>query len=313
LASAERGIAFLDARKPQVISGDQINWERYLTPGDKSRVVPAEALVEKGRAEILLGAQARKGLTLPWEKTHCKVLMTPGSLIVWAGWSRHGKSMMLKQVMLHAIAQSEKPLIASMEETILRVWKDMARQACRTDEPSPKELDRYAAFVNGKLWFYDQQGTVDPRKIQAVIRYAATELKVTQVVVDSLMMLAVSRDDYEAQHKFVSELKTTAKDTNTTVHLVCHMRKREGKGGEETPGTLHDISGGHEIGSIADTVIIPWRDIKGQANPPCVIRIDKQRGDIDWLGTIGLNFHERSRQFVEDVHPQRFWDEGEEF
>jgi hypothetical protein len=91
------------------------------------------------------------------------------------------------------------------------------------------------------------------------------------------------------------------------------MRKRDGKGGEETPGSIHDIAGGHEIGSIADSVIVVWRDIKGQANPPCILRVDKQRGEVDWLGTIGLNFHQRSRQFVEDVHAMKFWDDTQEF
>lgn len=312
MASADRGIAFLDARKPQVISGDQINWERYLKPDDKARIVPAAALAERGRAEMLLGPRDWAGLNLPWEKTHGKALMTPGSLIVWAGWSRHGKSMMLKQVMLHAIARSEKALIASMEEKVVRVWKDMARQACGKLDASPRQLDRFAEFTNGKLWFYDQQGTVEPRKMQAVIRYAAAELKVTHAVVDSLMTLAIGRDDYEGQHRFVSELHSTAKDTGVTVHLVCHMRKREGKGGEEAPGTIHDISGGHEIGSIADSVFVVWRDMK--AGQPSILKIDKQRGDVDWLGTIGLNFHDGSRQFVEDVHPMKFWDEdGQEF
>jgi hypothetical protein len=42
---------------------------------------------------------------------------------------------------------------------------------------------------------------------------------------------------------------------------------------------------------------------------PAALKVDKQRGDIDWLGTMSLNFHDGSRQFVEDVHPMRFWDE----
>jgi twinkle protein len=318
LANAERGLAVLDGlRKANtVIDGANIPWERYLNPEEKSRVIPAEALADRVKERLLLGKTAQRGLTLPWEKTHNNVLMKPGDLIVWAGWSRHGKTRMLKQVMLHAIANSERPLIASMEENVMRVWEDLAKMACRSMEPTPKAIDRFVKFVAGNLWLYDQQGTVDPKKMVAVIRYAASELKITQVMVDSLMMLNVGRDDYEAQAKFVNELKAAARDTGITIHLVAHMRKRDGKGGEESPGTIHDIFGGHEISSIADGVFVVWRDmrdVRPPGAPHCIVRVDKQRGDVDWIGTIGLNYNDGARQFVEDVHPMSFWDESQEF
>lgn len=312
MANAERGLSVLDSVNSPIIHGDQIPWERYLKPADKERVIPAEALAERAKQEMLLGAEKEPGLSLPWDKSKDRVFIRQGTLILWAGWSRHGKTRMLKQVMLHAIKCGEKPLIASMEEEVRAVFKDMARMACLTDNPGPRAINSFIDFARGKLWLYDQQGMVQPQKLLAVIRYAISELKITQVMVDSLMMLAIGRDDYEAQARFVSELHTIAMNTGATIHLVAHMRKREGKGGEETPGTIHDISGGHELGSIADSVFIVWRDMKGVQQS--ALKIDKQRGRIDWRGTLGFNFHQASRQFVEDVHPMRFFDEqGEEF
>lgn len=319
MANSDRGSAFLDqsARKHiAVIRGDSIEWERWLEPEDHTRIIPAEALAERGKAAMLLGDAQEDGLTLPWDKTNGKVLIRPGKLVVWAGWSRHGKTQLLKQLMLHGIKNGEKPLIASMEEEVLEVWKDLAWVGCAEKSPKPKAIDDFIRFVGGKLWLYDQQGQINPKRIQAVIRYAASELKVTQAVVDSLMMLALDRDDYEAQARFVGELKSVAKDTGVTIHLVAHMRKRDGKGGDEQPGTLHDISGGHEIGSKADYVFIVWRDVqrKDASSPAAILKVEKQRGRINWLGTVGLNWHEGSRQFVEDVHPMRFWDEpGQQF
>jgi twinkle protein len=72
---------------------------------------------------------------LPWSKTAGKVLVRPGKLAIWAGYTHHGKTQMVKQLMLHAIGQSEKALVASMEEEVLDVWKDMARLACANQEP----------------------------------------------------------------------------------------------------------------------------------------------------------------------------------
>lgn len=312
MANSERGVAFLDqsARKhAAVIRGEQIDWERWLAVDDHTRIIPAEALAERGKASMLLGDSGEIGLTLPWEKTNGKVLIRPGKVCVWAGWSRHGKTQLLKQVMLHAIKSGERPLIASMEEEVLEVWKDLAWIGCGERNPRPKEIDSFTSFVSGKLWLYDQQGQINPKRMQAVLRYAAHELKITQAVVDSMMMLALDRDDYEAQARFVGELKSVAKDTGVTIHLVAHMRKRDGKIGDDAPGTLHDIAGGHEIGSKADYAFIVWRDIqrKDTAAPAAILKVEKQRGRVNWLGSIGLGFHDGARQFVEDVHPQRFW------
>jgi len=311
MASIERGIAALDdfRKKGGVIEADAIDWQRYMRPDDRARIVPAETLAEKAKARLMLGAEQEEGLRLPWEKTKGKVLIRPAKLAVWAGWTHHGKTQMVKQVMLSAIQQSERVLIASMEEEVVDVYSDMAVMACGTQQPTPKEFERFNSFVTGKLWLFDQQGQIQPDRMLAVIRYAAEELKVRQVVVDSLMLLAVNRDDYEAQARFVGQLHAVAKDSGATVHLVAHMRKRDGKGGDESPGTTHDIAGGHEIASIADYVFLPWRDKKPNAQPACQLKVDKQRGRINWLGTINLNFHATSRQFVEDVHPMRFWDE----
>jgi twinkle protein len=314
LANAEKGAAFLDQaarRNMAVIQGGQIDWERWLRPEDRSRVIPAEALAEECRSELLLGKGSAPGLRLPWEKTHSNILVRPGTLILWAGWSRHGKTRMLKQTMLHAIKSGEKAIIASMEEAVRGVWKDMARMACCTPEPSPRELDRFVQFVRGNLWLYDQQGVVSPQKMQALIRYAASEMKVTHAVVDSLMMMGIAKDDYAKQAEFLNELHCIAMNTGVTIHLVVHMRKRDGKGGEENPGSLHDIAGGQELGAIADSVFIVWRNVHGANKelPPAILKVDKQRGDVDWMGTIGLRFNDKARQFVEDVHPMTFWDQ----
>ena len=285
----------------QVIDGDAIEWRKWLKPSDVSRVIPAESLAEECKAEILLGKDRSEGLSLPWNNANGRVLIKPGKLAIWTGWSRHGKTQMLKQVMLHAIRQGERILICSMEEEVKEVWKDLARIYTGGPSPTPRALDEFVEYIGGSLFLYDQQGTIEGTRMQALLRYAASEIKTTQAVVDSLMMLAVGRDDYDEQSRFVGELKTIAKDTRQTVHLVAHMRKRDGKGGDDSPGSLHDISGGHEIGSKADYVFNVWRDIqrKDESKPECLLTIEKQRGDVNWLGKLAFNFHQQSRQFIE--------------
>lgn len=295
------------AREAQTI-GD-VDFKRYLHREEHARVIAADTLAEAGKRRMLLGPAAEEGLTLPWPKAQGKVRIAPGKLALWVGWTHHGKSQMLKQLMLHALTQDERVCIASMEEEIQEVWADMGRMACGSQEPRLPDINRWCELGKDRLWFYDQQGTVDAEKIKAVIRYCAEELKITQFVVDSLMMLAVNRDDYDAQSRFIGELKSLAKDCGCTVHLVAHLRKRDGKTGDDQPGSIHEIAGAHDIGSKADYVFNVWRDRKktvpGQNE--CVLSVEKQRGRLNWLGRLGLNYHERSRQFVEDHHAMQFW------
>lgn len=300
------------------VDGDVIDLDRYMSREEKNRVIPAESLAEEGKRAMMVGVSSEPGLTLPWPKTDGKVKITAGKLALWSGFTHHGKTQLLKNVMLHAIHQSERVCIASMEEEVRETWCDMGRMACGEQEPHVMEIDRWIEFGTGKLWFYDQQGMVDSQKIQAVVRYCAEELGVTQFVIDSLMMLAVNRDDYEAQARFVSELKALAKDTHCTIHLVAHLRKRDGKAGDEQPGSIHDIAGAHDIASKADYVFNVWRD-KARKDPSqseCILGVEKQRGRINWLGRLGLNFDQRSRQFIEGNVAMRFWsyrrDPGEE-
>lgn len=287
----------------QTIDGDQIDWRAWLKPSDKAKVIPAESLAEQGKERILLGQDYTEGLRLPWDKTDGRVLIRPGKVAVWSGWSHHGKTAMLKQVMLHAIASGERVLIASMEEEPHDLWTDLAHVYCGVTDPTPRALDGFVQFITGRLWIYDQQGMMESQRMVAVIRYAATELGVSQAMIDSLMMLSVDRDDYNAQSRFVGELKSAAKDTQCTAHLVTHMRKREGKSGDDQPGTMHDVAGGHEITSKCDYAFNVFRKknkADGDDNPDCILGVEKQRQrrPHNWIGRIGLYYHP-SGQFVE--------------
>lgn len=292
-----------------VINGDRIEWDQWAHPEDIARIIPASSLEEEGRKSMLIGKSAMVGLQLPWAKTHGYVLIEPATVAVWTGWSHHGKTNAIKQLFLSAIGQGEIPLICSMEEKVLKVWRDLARMACGTDEPTVKELDKFCAFIRDKLWLYDYTGRIDAKRAVAIVRYAAKTHCVSQVVFDSLMMMKVSRESYDEQAELVAELSAVAKETGVTIHLVAHMRKGMGKNTEAEIGGAHDIAGGHEIFSMADYAFVCWRNKAGdEKKDPAIIKVEKQRGDINWLGTIGLKYHAQSRQFTESNFAMRFYD-----
>jgi hypothetical protein len=61
LASASNGLAVLDSVRSPIIHGDQIPWDKYLKPADKERVIPAEAIAESSKQEMLSVRPAKAG------------------------------------------------------------------------------------------------------------------------------------------------------------------------------------------------------------------------------------------------------------
>lgn len=75
------------------------------------------------------------------------------------------------------------------------------------------------------MWLYDQYGSVEPSKLYNVIRYCVEELKISHIIIDSLMKCVRGEDDYNSQKHFVNMLTTLAHDYDIHIHLVHHVRK----------------------------------------------------------------------------------------
>jgi archaellum biogenesis ATPase FlaH len=306
-----RSVSELAREYLQVISPGEVKSDRPLPTAE--RLIQAATLADEGKKRLLVGLDDEPGLRLPWDELDDKVRIAPGKFAIWTGYMHHGKSQILKQVMLGAMQQSERVVIASMEEEIIELWCDMARMACGTQEPSPSQLEPWIKFCS-RLWFYNEQGHAKRLQIFEAIRYASRHLEINHFVIDSLMSTDIDKDDYNAQTRFARDLKALAKDEQITIHLVAHMRKRDGKSGDETVGNVQEIAGAHEISSLADYVFTVFRDKREREDRPrgamdALLKVEKQRGRYNWIGQFGMNFHTGARQFVRGYEPMRFWDD----
>lgn len=287
---------------------------KYLHWQEANRIIPATVVADQAEKLFFQGKENVPGLRLPWEELADKVRITLGTLAIWSGWAHHGKSQMLKQIMLSAIQQGGKVCIASMEEPVIGIYHDLLGIALASPNRVAERAKEFRHFCDGKLWFYDQQDVVPAEKMRAVIRYCAVEKKITHFVIDSLMMINTKANDkFADQVDFVRDLKILAKDTQITIHLVAHNKKPQGKGTDIDSGDIHMISGGFEIGAIADYVFSVWRNkkpiperVKGDVDAK--LTVEKQRGAHNWIGDFGLNFHHQSRQFVRGNEAMKFWE-----
>jgi len=255
----------------------------------------------------------QQGEYLPWENSQNIFRLRPSELTIWAGINGHGKSMLLGQVILWSLKHSGA-IIASLEmkpsQTLLRMSAQYA--GCK---PSPGYIPcAVQAMQQKNLWIYDQLAQVQPERIIAMCYYAAYELKVRNVVIDSLAKCGIAEDDYKGQKNFVDRLQWAAKRFCIHIHLVCHMRKPKSE--YEEIGKM-DIKGTGAITDLADNVIVITRnkkkeqakakenmgaelsknDLKYLEQRDCYVSIEKNRHGGE-EGSFGLYFNKESFQYT---------------
>ena len=301
-----------------LITSDEIDFVLYERETEaKQKVKPAAQYVQELIDRIKSPVREPRAV-LPWRKTHAQLALRKGEVTIWGGANGNGKSLVTGQVALSLCAQGEKVCIASFEMKPSKTLERMARQwsthnvsdpAFRGDERAQSQfLDLYGQFrdwTNGKLWLYDQQGTVTASQVGAVVRYCAKEKGITHFFVDSLMKCVSGEDDYNGQKAFVDELTAIARDYGIHVHLVHHIRK---PATEDHKPNKYDYKGSGAITDQVDNVISVWRnkakekkrEAGGQVDerdPDALLICDKQRNG-EWEGNIGLWFDPRSQQFL---------------
>lgn len=261
--------------------------------------------------EMAMFGDIQQGDDLPWEKASALWKLRPAELTIWAGMNGHGKSLLQGQVMLHAM-KTQRVVIASLEMLPKQTLYRMACQfaGCR---PDPQFARSVVESMDGRLWLYDQQDTVSPIRMLAMVLYCAKELKADHVVIDSLLKCGIAEDDYNGQKRFVDRLQWLAKSNGIHIHLVAHMRKKENE--NHQAGKL-DVRGTSAITDLADNVIVVRRnkekekvrekqelgvDISAHEGKyldqwDAYMTVEKNRhGQTE--GTVGLSFNPQSMQY----------------
>lgn len=290
----------------QTITED--DFVNFIGKQESQYIVPASSFVD-GVLDRLSGEPQALGDSLPWSKTYSKVRLRPGEISVWAGVNGHGKSQLLNMVCAFALNKS-KWLIASLEMKPDATMYRMTRQISGVRDVNPDYALRFMSWTDDKLWIYDQLDTVESERIIGMIHYAAQELKINHIIIDSLMKCGIGSDDYNTQKGFVDRLCWAAKSENIHIHLVAHVRK--GNHESDIPDKF-DIKGCSEITDMVDNVFIVHRNkgkeekirmnkatFEDEQQPDCTLKVAKQRHG-EWEGNFLLWFHGDSMQYTPDI------------
>ena len=195
------------------------------------------------------------GLSLPFINTENDFKVRMGETTVVTGFSAHGKSAWLNQVMLH-LMKKEKTMIASFE---MLPKATLGRMCQQTGEAMPN--DEYILdFLNqleSNLYLYDPEGSTSTKKVLEVIYYCAEKLNVKIMVIDSLMKCGVAEDDLNRQKKFLDDLAVAARDLNIHLFIVAHSRKTNS---DYEHATKLDVAGSANITNLVDNVLSVHRN-----------------------------------------------------
>lgn len=242
----------------QVFSNQDDDFAQYYDEAEPiAKVIQAEAWGDE-LVKLHSNPTALTGSRLPWEKTREVFRFRPGETTLWAGYSSHGKSLVLGNAILGFTAQNEKSCIASFEMAPLATLERMERQAAMVASPADAFTPRFMAWLRDKVWIYNHVGQADLRMLYAVIRYCGRKLGINHFIVDSLMRCVAGEDDYNGQKDFVIRMSTLAKELNMHIHIVHHMRKADRS--EDIPPGKSDVKGTTSITDNVDQGLIVWRN-----------------------------------------------------
>jgi twinkle protein len=288
------------------IADDQVDFSKYaVQPEDAKRWVRSYDVMEE-ICELSFGKYAGTGLALPWAKWKDQVRFQRGKWSIWGGFTHHGKTHALKHLIAQAIKSGEPTAILSLEERPAETLFDICCLVMQDRNPDRDSIDVFCNWVKDRLWIYDQKRLVTPERIIGVANYAARELGVYHVMVDSLMRTSLDLEDQEATKVFGNMIGMSAEQWNYHFHLVAHQRK----GDEAKPGGIYDVKGAAELVGQADKVFTMWRNKvpRGERIPDkhymcdAILTVDKQRGRPNWIGKIPLDYHYPSTQLITTDH-----------
>lgn len=204
--------------------------------------------------------QAR-GFLLPWQSTTMQFTFGWGETTIIAGYNGHGKSELVGQVVIDAIAQKVKACVASLEfKPDKWLARNVRQTVCRPD-PDISRIDKALDFLGEGLWAFDVSGrgmgTAKMERLLEVFLYARARYGCRLFVIDNFTKLGIAEDDYNGQKQAIINVTEFAVEHDVHVIVVAHMRK--GEDDKSAPGKLA-VRGAGAITDLPDNLWAVWRN-----------------------------------------------------
>lgn len=193
-----------------------------------------------------------------------------GKVSIISGLRAAAKSTLLSEIMLNSLEDNHVVVAYSGELTdksfmnwmyLQAAGKGYVKQSAKFENNYYVEYEikkKIAQWMDTRLWLYNNVKSNLPSYLLKKVREKTVETKADLIIIDNLMAVDVQElnraNEYDAQTKFLWELKHIAQDCNCHLILVAHPRKSLGF------LRLEDVSGSNNIVNIIDNAFIIHRN-----------------------------------------------------
>lgn len=198
------------------------------------------------------GAETPWTPNLPWR-------IRKSEMTILSGFSGHGKTAGLNQLMLHCVSKGLKVMDASLEIKPAMTLYNMTRCAMARRYSERPDVEACVDWLNDSVFFLDCIGTVNVARIMHAMEYARKRHGIDVFVIDSLFKCGLSGEDYAGARDFADKLTTFCNNTGAHVILVAHSRKMQ-NGNELSVPSKSDVAGSSDLTNAAFNVVIFWRN-----------------------------------------------------
>jgi hypothetical protein len=241
--------------------------------------------------------------TIPLDIEGDIVRLYRGEWTIISGYTGTGKTTWLRQTICHLLKAGKNVFVATLEQAPEHYIIELAATAAGVEMPSEKQLQAFLDLYGAQLKLWGMIGVAEHKKILATVRDLAAA-GLDYAVIDSLMMLDVDSDDFEAQRKFAALLSATVQAKNVHVILVAHPKKP--MSADQEPA-VQDVAGSGHLGNLTYNVHFIRRGPENPGQPnitPMELHCLKQR-TRSRLGVIVGCFYADQRQFHLDAYAQQ--------
>ena len=234
--------------------------KKYSKISDAQRRVMDTGVFIDEVLDRLINGTHMQGIQLPFRMFNNKFRLRAEEITILSGQSGAGKSMLAGQIMLNAVDQGYKCLSVSLEMSPVAQITRKVRQATLQAVPEMDAVLKYYQWIDGRMKYFAQRGSVDIKTLLSVINYAVERYDIDFVLVDSLMTMSFASDDWNSQKLVICALANAAIDLKIPIMLVCHAKK-----GESVNNRLdkwNGVAGSSDLTNRADNVILLGREFE---------------------------------------------------
>ena len=254
-----------------------------------------------------------------------KVPTNYGSVILFTGFTKHGKTAFLWQICSYLLAQGKKGFIASFEIDKVKAVHFLMRSGFAGKPSSTEEFDKAMDKYMSNVLLFDKFGSVGWKHLIETMKFAHAKYGTFFFVIDSLMRLNVDNMDAKSTREFMNALCEFSMETGAHVFLVAHARKGMADKGKDAMGKPPSADMVRGVGEISDNVFAQfcvWRNKNKETKrddggtdtswielPDAIIDLQFQRYFSGETRSLKLNFSADACQFyLQKDSPKRYFE-----